>query len=213
MLVTKHCSTRNIALLASVLAAIQPLTMQSASESDRLEKLESAVEQLQKRNAELEAEVSSLKAKQTAVVPEGKMKTKIISEGKTYVEKVVEEKLPVYVQQRGPELKLVLGGFIQVNFEDGDVSAFEGRFGQTAIKDRFRLRRARINLTGDYAEQFDFKMEGDFGQSDGTSGNRTAFSATDVWVNYHQFPAAQVKIGQYKAPFGLEQLTPDTSLL
>jgi phosphate-selective porin OprO and OprP len=110
-------------------------------------------------------------------------------------------------------LKLVLGGFIQVNFEDGDVSAFEGRFGQTAIKDRFRLRRARINLTGDYAEQFDFKMEGDFGQSDGTSGNRTAFSATDIWVNYHQFPAAQVKIGQYKAPFGLEQLTPDTSLL
>ena len=94
------------------------------------------------------------------------MKTKIISEGKTYVEKVVEEKLPLYVLQRGPELKLVLGGFIQVNFEDGDVSAFEGRFGQTAIEDRFRLRRARINLTGDYAEQFDFKMEGDFGQSD-----------------------------------------------
>jgi phosphate-selective porin OprO and OprP len=196
-----------------LLAAVGPLAAATASESDRLEKLERAVEQLQKRNAELETEVSSLKAKQTAVVPEGRMKTKIISEGKTYVEKVVEEKLPVYVQQRGPELKLVLGGFIQVNFEDGDVSAFEGRFGQTAIKDRFRLRRARINLTGDYAEQFDFKLEGDFGQNDGTSGNRTAFSATDVWVNYHEFPAAQVKIGQYKAPFGLEQLTPDTSLL
>ena len=29
-----------------------------------------------------------LEGKQTAVVPEGKMKTKIISEGKTYVEKV-----------------------------------------------------------------------------------------------------------------------------
>ena len=26
------------------------------------------------------------------------------------------------------------------------------------------------------------------------------------------FPAAQIKIGQYKAPFGLEQLTPDTAL-
>ena len=94
MSITKYCLTKKIAVLASVLAAIQPLTMQSASESDRLEKLERAVEQLQKRNAELEAEVSSLKAKQAAVVPEGKMKTKIISEGKTYVEKVVEEKLP-----------------------------------------------------------------------------------------------------------------------
>ena len=42
------------------------------------------------------------------------------------------------------------------------VSAFEGRFGQTALKDRFALRRARINLTGDFAENFDFKVEGDF---------------------------------------------------
>ena len=209
----KYSSRTVFVICLLLLATVGPLAAATASESDRLEKLERAVEQLQKRNAELEAEVSSLKGKQTAVIPEGKMKTKIISEGKTYVEKVVEEKLPLYVLQRGPELKLVLGGFIQVNFEDGDVSAFEGRFGQTAIDDRFRLRRARINLTGDYAEQFDFKMEGDFGQSDGTSGNRTAFSATDIWVNYHQFPAAQVKIGQYKAPFGLEQLTPDTSLL
>ena len=209
----KYSSRTVFVICLLLLATVGPLAAATASESDRLEKLERAVEQLQKRNAELEAEVSSLKGKQTAVIPEGKMKTKIISEGKTYVEKVVEEKLPLYVQQRGPELKLVLGGFIQVNFEDGDVSAFEGRFGQTAIDDRFRLRRARINLTGDYAEQFDFKMEGDFGQSDGTSGNRTAFSATDIWVNYHQFPAAQVKIGQYKAPFGLEQLTPDTQLL
>ena len=209
----KYSSRTVFVICLLLLATVGPLAAATASESERLEKLERAVEQLQKRNAELEAEVSNLKGKQSAVVPEGKMKTKIISEGKTYVEKVVEEKLPVYVQQRGPELKLVLGGFIQINFEDGDVSAFEGRFGQTAIKDRFRLRRARLNLTGDYAEQFDFKLEGDFGQSDGTSGNRTAFSATDVWVNYHEFPAAQVKIGQYKAPFGLEQLTPDTSLL
>src|SRR4051812_30183447 len=214
MLVTKRCSTRKIALLAIGLAVVQPLTTPGASESDRLEKLERAVEQLQKRNAELEAEVRSLK-QPTAAVPDGKFKTKIIQDGKTYVEKSVPqvEKLPIYVQQRGPELKLVLGGFIQMNFEDGDVSAFEGRFGQTALKDRFRLRRARITLTGDFAEQFDFKVEGDFGQSDGLSGNRTAFSATDIWMNWHQFPAAQVKIGQYKAPFGLEQLTPDTTLL
>ncbi len=213
MLVTKHCSTRKIALLAIVLAAIQPLTIQSASESDRLEKLERAVEQLQKCNAELEAEVRSLK-QQTAAVPDSKFKTKITDDGKTYVEKAVPpaEKPPLFVLQRGPELKLVLGGFIQVNFEDSDAFAFNGNFGQSAIKDRFRLRRARVNLTGDFAEQFDFKMEGDFGQNDGTNNNRTAFSGTDIWLNWHQFPAAQIKIGQYKAPFGLEQLTPDTSL-
>jgi phosphate-selective porin OprO/OprP len=201
-------------LSAILLLTAQPLRAATSSETARIEKLERAVELLEKQNAELQAEVNSLKAKQTASLPEGTMKKKVTDDGKTYVEKAVveEEKPPVYIHPRGTELKLVLGGYVQVNFEDGDVSAFEGRFGETAIKDRFRLRRARINLTGDFAEQFDFKMEGDFGQSDGTSGNRTAFSATDIWVNWHQFPAAQIKVGQYKAPFGLEQLTPSTAL-
>jgi len=201
------------ASLAAVISlAAQPLNAQTSSESERLQKLERAVELLEKRNAELQSEVSSLKAQQAAVVPEGKMKTKIISEGKTYVEKVVEEKPPIYVQQRGSEIKLVLGGFIQVNFEDSDAFAFQGNFGLSAIKDRFRLRRARVNLTGDFAEQFDFKVEGDFGQGDGINSNRTAFSGTDIWLNWHQLPGAQIKVGQWKAPFGLDQLTPDTSL-
>ena len=202
-------------LAAIVLLAAPSLRAQTPSESERLQKLERAVEQLQKRNAELEQEVSSLK-KQTAEFPAGaKMKTKVYYDGKSYVEKAVveEEKLPVYVQQRGIELKLVLGGFIQANFEGIDVSPFEGRFGSTALKERFRLRRARINLTGDFAEQFDFKIEGDFENSDGISSSRTAFSGTDIFVNWHQFPEAQVKVGQWKAPFGLEQITPDQYLI
>src|SRR5437773_3303934 len=205
-------------LAAIAFLTAQQLRAESSSDTARLEKLERAVELLQKQNAELKAEVSSLKKhaapSAVAAVPEGKTKTQVTYDGKTYVEKAVveEEKPPVYVQQRGPELKLVLGGFIQMNFEDGDVSAFEGRFGQTALKDRFRLRRARINLTGDFAEQFDFKLEGDFENSDGLNASRTAFEATDIFINWHQFPWAQVKMGQWKAPFGLEQLTPDTTL-
>jgi phosphate-selective porin OprO/OprP len=201
-------------LAAVVLLTAQPLHAESSSDTARIEKLERAVELLEKQNAELRSEINSMKSKQAAYPREGKLKKKATYDGKTYVEKAVveEEKPPVYVQQRGPELKLVLGGFIQANFEDGDVSAFEGRFGQTALKDRFRLRRARINLTGDFAEQFDFKVEGDFENSDGLNSNRTAFEATDIFINWHQFPWAQVKLGQWKAPFGLEQLTPDTTL-
>ena len=212
MLMTK-CFVKISVLVSVLLTILGPVATEAASESDRLEKLERAVEQLQKRNAELEAEVRSLK-QQTAAVPDGKFKTKVSHDGKTYVEKAVPQadKPPLFVQQRGPELKLVLGGFVQINFEDGAVSAFEGRFGQTALKDRFRLRRARINLTGDFAEQFDFKAEGDFENSDGLNNNRTAFEATDIFINWHQFPWAQIKMGQRKAPFGLEQLTPDTTL-
>src|SRR5436309_7664548 len=216
MLVKKSSLVRIGITLPLLLLVVQPLRAQTSggnSESERLQKLERAVEQLQKRNAELEREVSSLK-KQSEPGAAGKTKTEVTYDGKTYVEKsvAVEEKLHIYVTPRGTEFKLVLGGFIQMNLEDGDVSAFEGRFGSTAIKDRFRLRRARINLTGDFAENFDFKVEGDFEQSDGTSSNRTDFSGTDIWLNWHQFPAAHIKAGQYKAPFGLEQLTPDTAL-
>ena len=203
-------------LAAIILLATPRLGAQTASESERLQKLERAVEQLQKRNAELEQEVSGLKKQAASAAEVGvRMKTKIMSEGKSYVEKAVveEEKPPVFVVPRASEFKLVLGGYIQINFEDGDVSAFEGSFGLRALKDRFRLRRARVNLTGDFAENFDFKVEGDFGQGDGLNSNRTAFSATDIFVNWHQFPEAQVKVGQWKAPFGLEQLTPDPSLI
>jgi len=121
------------ASLAVVLSlAVQPARAQG-SDAERLQKLEQAVSQLQKRNAELEQEVSGLK-KRTSWAPvvgaEGKTKTEVTYDGKTYVEKaVVEEKAPVYVQQRGPELKLVLGGFIQFNAESGDVFAFQGNFG------------------------------------------------------------------------------------
>lgn len=209
--------TAGASVAAIFLLPLQPLAAQSSSDSERLEKLERAVEQLQKRNAELESEIRGLKAR-TAFAPEfdaeGNKKPKVSYDGKTYVEKPapVEEKKPVYAVARGSEIKLTLGGFIQINYENGDVQAFEGRFGSAALKDRFRLRRARINLTGEFAEKFDFKIEGDFANSDGISSNRTAFSATDIFVNWHQFPEAQIKIGQWKAPFGLEQITPDTTL-
>src|SRR5437763_4411785 len=218
MLVKKSSLVRIGVTFPLLLLIIQPLRAQTSggnAESERLQQLERAVEQLQRRNAEWEREVSSLKKQSSSErgAP-GKTKTEVTYDGKTDVEKsvAVEEKPHIYVTPRGTEFKLVLGGFIQMNLEDGDVSAFEGRFGSTAIKDRFRLRRARINLIGDFAEKFDFKVEGDFGQGDGLSSNRTAFSATDIFVNWHQFPEAQVKVGQWKAPFGLEQLTPDTTL-
>ena len=210
-----------VPIVLLTLHSIRAQTTPEKSESERLQKLERAVEQLQERNAELEQEVRSLK-KQVSFAPDfdanGNQKPKaIVSDGKTYVEKsaTIEEKKPVYVVPAGPEYKLALGGYIQMNFEDGAVSAFEGRFpdGPNQVKDRFRLRRARINLIGDFAENFDFKVEGDFEQGDGLSGGRDGFSATDIFINWHQFPGANVKVGQWKAPFGLEQLTSATQLL
>ncbi len=210
--------------------ALQPAFGQTAesSETARLERLERAVEQLQKRNAELEREVSALK-KEPARTASAEAKPKPVADSKSVVEKttVKEEKKPVYAIAAASEFKLTLGGFVQAQYEVGDVSAFEGRFvrGAGANKDRFRLRRARINVSGDYHEQFDFKLEGDFSQTDtgitvrdangrtlASNSTRTSFGATDLFINWHRLPELNIKAGQYKAPFGLEQLTSDTKL-
>src|SRR5436189_6111384 len=105
-----------VCLTALLLFNVQPVRGQSTSESDRLEKLERAVEQLQKRNAELEDEVRGLKkrvASKAEVDANGNQKPKAASDGKTLLEKpvITEEKPPVFVVQRGPEIKLTLGGF------------------------------------------------------------------------------------------------------
>lgn len=178
-----------------------------ATDADRFRRLEEAVKQLQQENRELHQQVQELKPALANVQAEN-------AAFATNVAALAAGSKSPFVLPWGKEAKLKLGGFIQGNAEGGDVSAFEGRFtdGPNAVNDRLRLRRARINVTGEFAEHFDFKLEGDFEQGDGLSGGRTAFGGTDLFLNWNQFPEANVKFGQFKAPFGLEQVTSDTTL-
>ena len=217
-----------LALLFLLSVPLHAQDAPSASEDERLKKLESAVRQLQQRNSELEKKVHQLKSRSPFAAEISGPEKKPMAGNDNKAVFAAPSPPPVDVHPGGSEYKLTLGGYIQANFEDGDVSAFEGRFGTTALKDRFRLRRARISLTGDFAEQFDFKIEGDFEQSDAaitalktvntktgatttvTNSNRVEFSGTDIFINWHQIPEMNLKVGQWKAPFGLENLTPDT---
>lgn len=131
-----------------------------------------------------------------------------------------------FVFPGGKEIKLTLGGYFQGNAEFGDVDAYRGQWSDASNSknmdnrqfDRFKIRRARVGVWGDFLENFDFKLMGDFGQGDGTSP-RDNFSGTDIYINWHQFPELNVKFGQYDTPFGMEQfdipdmmtLTPERS--
>ncbi len=78
-----------VSLAATVLLSAHPVRAQS-SDSARIEKLEHAVELLEKQNAELKSEVSSLKKQPAPVVTAaGPTKTEVVYDGKTYVEKSV----------------------------------------------------------------------------------------------------------------------------
>lgn len=217
-----------VCVLCCGVFTVRSAAAETKSDSERLEKLERAVELLQQRNAELEQEVKSLKKqKPAATTLSEKKRSQFVPDSKSYVEKreTTEEKKPVYVVPGASELKLTLGGLLQTQYEGGDVSAFEGRFGSAAIDDRFRLRRMRINVIGDFADKFDFKLEGEFAQSDlgltvrdasgktlASNSTRTSFGGLDLYANWHQFPEFQIKVGQWKAPFGLEQISPDPKL-
>ena len=107
----------------------------------------------------------------------------------------------------GKEPTLSIGGLLQVQAEAGDKG--DARF--TNDNDRFYLRRARLNATGKFLEEFDFRIEGEF---TGTLASTTALRAqlTDAYVTWNRHPEASVRFGQFKTPFGFEQLYGDPRL-
>jgi phosphate-selective porin OprO/OprP len=224
---TFHAFAIKVTAIAMVGVSALSVARAAESESERLAKLEAAVAALQEQNTALKREVAELKKDKSSTTAT-KRSAGSTADGKAFVEKTgAAEKPAVAVTPGASESGLVLGGLIQGQFDVGEPSAYDGRFPGTATsktKDRFRLRRARINLSGDFAEQFDFKIEGDFelgdtglnvrdatGKTIASNTDRVAFGATDIFVNWHALPEANVKVGQFKAPFGLEQLTPDAT--
>ncbi len=108
----------------------------------------------------------------------------------------------------GREPTLAIGGLLQVQMDVGDRG--DSRF--TNDNDRFYLRRARLNATGKFLEEFDFRLELDLA---GSLSNASALRAqmTDGYINWNRYPAANVRAGQFKTPFGFEQLYGDPRLI
>jgi phosphate-selective porin len=123
---------------------------------------------------------------------------------------------PTFLQAQSPgtvkpadkEPTLTIGGLLQVQADFGDRG--DSRFAND--NDRFYLRRARINATGKFLEEFDFRLEGEFaGTLANTSGLRAQL--TDAFINWNRYPEANIRMGQFKTPFGFEQLFSDTRLI
>jgi phosphate-selective porin OprO/OprP len=111
------------------------------------------------------------------------------------------------VKIAGKEEALQFGGLVQVQSEAGDQG--DARFSDG--NDRVYLRRARINATGRFLEEFNFRAELELA---GSLANTSAFRAqlTDGYVNWNRFDSANVRVGQFKTPFGFEQLYQDSQL-
>ena len=73
---------------------------------------------------------------------------------------------------------------------------------------QFIVRRARINLSGTLFKFCDFRFTPDFGLRDAQNLQNTAIIA-DAWLNFKAIPEAQVQVGKFKPPLGLEMLQSD----
>lgn len=110
------------------------------------------------------------------------------------------------VKVGGNEQKLTLGGFVHAQFETG--GAPDTRY--TGINDRFLMRRTRVNLAGSFAENTAFKIEADFGNNSIATKTGISGQLTDAFVNWTPDSRASLRFGQFKTPFGYEQLQADT---
>lgn len=109
-----------------------------------------------------------------------------------------EEKLPrvgykngFFLETPDKKFKLKIGGRVY-----GDFRAYNSGHPSNS---EFFISRARIYLAGTLYNYFDFKVQPDFGKGDS--------KLKDGFINVNYFPYAQLKVGQFKAPFSLERMT------
>lgn len=67
------------------------------------------------------------------------------------------------------------------------------------IEDSLGFRRARLSASGSVTDQTSYMMEYDFAQS------QARF--TDVWMQFAQTPLGNLRVGRYRQPFGMAEMT------
>lgn len=166
---------------------------ESANVEERLARLESAIARLEARLGDtVSAEELAPTLKELS-----DLSRQLGYDGKTPF---------VVAKVAGKEQKLSIGGYLHLQGETG--KAPDARY--TGISDRFLVRRARLTIKGTFAENFEFTAQPDFGNNSisATTGYRAQLA--DLYAAWTKYPFANVQLGQFKTPFGYEQLMADT---
>lgn len=196
------------ASLAAVISlAVQPLAAQTASESERLQKLEQAVQALQKQNADLKAEVTSLKkhpAPVTGAIIEGKTRTEITYDGKNYVEKLIPD-LGAMKWKLSPaltELELYGDARIRYEYRGGRLPSNDPSHPNDWYERERERYRLRIGLRGTVLDDWFFGVRletstnprstnvtfGDDGSSGPFAKNSDGTYVGQAYLGYKGFP-------------------------
>ncbi|MEO8601303.1 MAG: porin [bacterium] len=112
-----------------------------------------------------------------------------------------------FLETADGNFKLQFGALTQVDWAITDPDqAVQKAFKINGVGTGVEFRRARLSLAGTVYKIFDYKFEYDFAEQ---TGGQPSFK--DVYIGMSQIPYIQyLRVGHFKEPFSLEELTPDT---
>lgn len=154
------------------------------------------------------------------------------AENKQFKEKRLDSdvaKANAYIQKNAEAGQVMKNGLGFQSADGANSVALTGRlhwdarqFAQGPYQDRMEVRRARFGIKGQIAKDFKYEWIGDFGvaasssvSSSGTSdsGMSNQLTGTDVaYVDYAGIKDIGFRVGRFKMPFSLEQLTSSNNI-
>ena len=149
--------------------------------------------------------VDALVSKGVLTEEEGKLITKGHS-SKTAVTPVVKEKDGAFtLESANGRNSISLTGRMHLDYRDIDtyVNGSGSDRDTASFSDQFELRRARLGVKGKFANDFKYEVVGNL---PGTATIDVAF------LDWAKYDAAQFRVGKFKQPFGLEQLTSSNNI-
>jgi phosphate-selective porin OprO and OprP len=153
--------------------------------------------------------VDALVSKGVLTEEEGKLITKGHT-SKTAVTPVVKEKDGAFIlESANARNSIQLTGRMHLDYRDIDNDDLTKNIGGDSDKDgasgasQYELRRARLGVKGKFAKYFNYEVVGNL---PGTATIDVAF------LDFAKYDQAQLRIGKFKQPFGLEQLTSSNNI-
>ena len=150
--------------------------------------------------------VDALVSKGVLTEEEGKLITKGHT-SKTSVTPVVKEKDGAFtLESANGRNSISLTGRIHLDYRQNNLDTFNTDYtdrDSATAADAFELRRARLGVKGKFAKDFKYEIV----------GNLPGTATVDVaFVDYAKYDGAQLRLGKFKQPFGLEQLTSSNNI-
>lgn len=114
----------------------------------------------------------------------------------------------ILFESKDGNFEMAINGRMQVdsmmNVNGGNtVAPATGTSTTNQLADGATIRRARIGVEGTYYKDFGYKLEYDFTRGNGMN----AGGITDAFIEWNGYKPFNLKVGQFKEPFSLEEAT------